>query len=48
MTGLAQIKGINMKNPLVLAKTDLMLVKQINSYYYIYYILMTLLLFFKK
>jgi lipopolysaccharide/colanic/teichoic acid biosynthesis glycosyltransferase len=48
MTGLAQIKGINMKNPLVLAKTDLTLVKQMNSYYYIYYILMTILLVLKK
>lgn len=43
ITGLAQIRGINMKNPTLLAKTDLQMIKQMNLYYYFYYIFNTLI-----
>ena len=43
ITGLAQISGINMKTPTLLAKTDLKMIKWINLYYYFYYILKILL-----
>jgi lipopolysaccharide/colanic/teichoic acid biosynthesis glycosyltransferase len=48
ITGLAQIKGIAMKNPTLLAKTDLEMIKQLNVFNYLYYILATILLIFKK
>lgn len=48
ITGLAQISGINMETPTLLAKTDFKMVKNINLYYYFYYILKTLILIFKK
>ncbi len=48
ITGLAQISGINMKTPKLLAKTDLKMIKQMNLYYYFYYIVKTLLSFLKK
>jgi lipopolysaccharide/colanic/teichoic acid biosynthesis glycosyltransferase len=48
ITGLAQIKGINMKNPTLLAKTDLEMIKQINIFNYFYYIVLTIFLIFKK
>ncbi len=48
ITGLAQISGINMKTPTLLAKTDLKMIKKLNLYYYFYYILKTLLLILKK
>ena len=48
ITGLAQIKGITMKNPTLLAKTDLEMIKQINIFNYFYYIVMTIFLIFKK
>ena len=42
VTGLAQIKGINMKTPLLLAKTDKKMIKaKINLSNYLYYILST-------
>ena len=47
-TGLAQIKGITMQNPILLAKTDLEMIKQLNVFNYFYYILLTMLLIFKK
>lgn len=47
ITGLAQIKGITMKNPSLLAKTDLQMIKQINLYFYFYYIFATLNIIFK-
>lgn len=47
ITGLAQISGINMETPTLLAKTDLKMIKSINLYYYFYYILKTFLLIFK-
>jgi lipopolysaccharide/colanic/teichoic acid biosynthesis glycosyltransferase len=48
ITGLAQISGINMSRPLLLAKTDLKMIKQMNLFYYFYYIFKTVLLIFKK
>ena len=48
ITGLAQISGINMKTPTLLAKTDLKMINKINLYYYFYYILNTIFLILKK
>jgi lipopolysaccharide/colanic/teichoic acid biosynthesis glycosyltransferase len=48
ITGLAQIKGITMKNPTLLAKADLEMIKQINIFNYFYYIVLTIFLIFKK
>ena len=48
MTGLAQVKGITMKHPTLLAKTDLEMIKQLNVFNYFYYIGVTILLIFKK
>tara|TARA_Y200000002_G_scaffold375103_1_gene376867 strand:+ start:384 stop:926 length:543 start_codon:yes stop_codon:yes gene_type:complete len=48
ITGLAQISGINMKTPSLLAKTDLKMINTMNLYYYFYYILKTLFLILKK
>ena len=48
ITGLAQISGINMKTPTLLAKTDLKMINKMNLYSYFYYILYTLLLILKN
>ena len=48
ITGLAQVSGINMSRPVLLAKTDLKMIKQINLFYYFYYIFKTVLLIFRK
>ena len=48
ITGLAQILGINMKTPVLLAKTDYKMNKQMSLFYYFYYILGTVLLIIKK
>lgn len=48
ITGLAQITGITMKTPILLAKTDLKMIKEMNLNNYFYYIFMTLILIFKK
>jgi len=48
ITGLAQIKSITMKNPTLLAKTDLQMIKQLNLFNYFYYILVTILIILKK
>jgi lipopolysaccharide/colanic/teichoic acid biosynthesis glycosyltransferase len=48
ITGLAQISGITMKTPTLLAKTDLKMIKQINLLHYFYYIFVSLSLIFKK
>ena len=48
ITGLAQIKGVTMQKPILLAKTDLKMIKQLNVFNYFYYILLTMLLIFKK
>jgi lipopolysaccharide/colanic/teichoic acid biosynthesis glycosyltransferase len=48
ITGLAQIKGITMQTPTLLAKTDVQMIKKMNLYYYFYYIFMTLFIFLKR
>jgi lipopolysaccharide/colanic/teichoic acid biosynthesis glycosyltransferase len=48
LTGLAQVKGINMAQPTLLAKTELKMIKQLNFFYYFYYIFITILLIFKR
>ena len=48
ITGLAQIKGITMQTPTLLAKTDAMMNKKMNLYYYLYYIFMTILILLKR
>ena len=48
ITGLAQISGINMSRPVILAKIDLKMIKQMNLFYYFYYIFKTVLLIFRK
>ena len=42
ITGLAQISGINMKTPTLLAKTDQKMIKNLSLYNYFYYILKTI------
>ena len=42
ITGLAQISGINMKTPTLLAKTDQKMIKSMSLYKYFYYILKTI------
>jgi O-antigen biosynthesis protein WbqP len=42
ITGLAQISGINMKTPTLLAKTDQKMIKNMSSLNYFYYILKTI------
>ena len=48
ITGLAQVSGINMSRPVLLAKTDLKMIKQMNLFYYFYYIFRTVLLIIRK
>ena len=48
ITGLAQVSGINMSKPVLLAKTDLKMIKQMNLFYYFYYIFKTVLLIIRK
>ena len=48
LTGLAQIKGITMKTPTLLAKIDLKMIKEMNLFYYFYYIFKTVLLIIRK
>jgi len=48
ITGLAQVLGIDMSTPSLLAKTDSKMIKKMNLFYYFYYIFMSLLLIFKK
>ena len=48
ITGLAQIRGITMKNPVLLAKTDSKMIKQFNLSNYFYYLIITLMIIFKK
>ena len=43
ITGLAQISGINMKTPTLLAKTDQKMIKSMSLYDYFYYILKTII-----
>jgi O-antigen biosynthesis protein WbqP len=48
ITGLAQVSGINMSRPVLLAKIDLKMIKQMNLFYYFYYIFKTVLLIIRK
>jgi lipopolysaccharide/colanic/teichoic acid biosynthesis glycosyltransferase len=48
ITGLAQVKGIDMSKPILLAKTELKMIKKLNLFYYFYYIVITIFLIFKK
>ena len=48
MTGLAQISGINMKTPTLLAKMDLKMIKKMSLHSYFYYIFKTFLLILKE
>ena len=48
ITGLAQVSGINMSRPVLLAKIELKMIKQMNLFYYFYYIFKTVLLIFRK
>ena len=48
ITGLAQVKGIDMSKPILLAKTELKMIKKLNLFYYFYYIIVTIFLIFKK
>ena len=41
ITGLAQIKGIDMSDPLLLSKTDAKMMKNLNLYKYFYYLIRT-------
>lgn len=42
ITGLAQISGVTMKDPIQLAKMDLIMIKQMNIYNYFYFIYKTI------
>jgi lipopolysaccharide/colanic/teichoic acid biosynthesis glycosyltransferase len=49
ITGLAQIKGINMAEPILLSKTDKKMIQnKINIFNYFHYILLTILLIIKN
>jgi len=48
ITGLAQVSGINMSRPVLLAKIELKMIKQMNLFYYFYYIFKTVLEIFRK
>ena len=43
ITGLAQIKGIDMSNPLLLTKTELKMMQKFNLIYYFYFIFKTII-----
>ena len=47
ITGLAQISGINMKTPIFLAKTDLIMIRKMSLFNYFYYIIRTILTLIK-
>jgi len=48
ITGLAQVNGIDMSTPTLLAKTDSKMIKQMSLFHYLYYILKTVSLILKK
>ena len=48
ITGFAQVKGITMVSPTLLAKYDLKMIKQMSLFYYFYYIFKTVLLIIIK
>ncbi len=43
ITGLAQIKSIDMSDPILLSKTDYKMMKSLNIFKYLYYLIMTFL-----
>ena len=43
ITGLSQLKGVDMSTPVLLAKTDSAMIKKMNLMNYLYYILLTIL-----
>ena len=47
ITGLAQISGIEMNRPTLLAKTDSKMIKKMNLFYYFFFIFRTILLLIK-
>ncbi len=47
ITGLSQISGINMKTPVILAKTDLKMIKKMSTLNYFYYIFLSIFYFIK-
>ena len=47
ITGLAQINGVTMKNPILLAKTDSTMIKEMNLFNYFKYILISILIVFR-
>ena len=47
ITGLSQISGINMKTPVILAKTDLKMIKKMSTLNYFYYIFLSIFHFIK-
>lgn len=47
ITGLAQITGVTMKNPVKLANVEARMIKRLNLYHYFYYILKTLFFLLK-
>jgi len=48
ITGLAQISGIDMKTPTLLAKTDKKMIKEMSVFNYFYYIFFTIFKLYKK
>tara|TARA_Y100001970_G_C14212161_1_gene847548 strand:- start:909 stop:1451 length:543 start_codon:yes stop_codon:yes gene_type:complete len=48
ITGLAQIQGVTMKDPIKLAKIDSKMIKQMSIFNYFYYIIMSVFLVFKN
>ncbi len=47
ITGLAQISGVEMSRPVLLAKTDSKMIKKMNLFYYFFFIFRTILLLVK-
>ena len=48
MTGLAQVSGIDMKTPTLLAKTDSEMIEHFNLYNYFYYIFKTFVIILSR
>ena len=48
ITGLAQISGINMKTPTLLAKKDSIMIRKMDLFRYFYYIIKTILIVLKS
>ena len=43
ITGLAQVRGVDMSDPLLLAKTEFEMIKKFNIFYYFWFIFITLI-----